>query len=406
MTDPVEPSQGRLLAAGLVYGVLACWVATIYMTVLVADGLGRTDVGPEWWAHVIAVTLIAMSVEPVRRWLRRAVDDVVYGHHDDVFDVMTRLTRQIDPIVPGATSHSQPSVAQTIARSFTVPYVAIIDGDTETSSVGRRPADRDTADVPVTYQGEVIGHLLVSPRHPGARLSNRDLSLLGDLAHQLGVGMYAVRVSAQLQASRAEIVTAREEERRRIRRDLHDGLGPTLASMKLQLHAVQRLLDPEPAKAAALLGEVREEMDQTTAEIRRLVYGLRPPLIDELGLIAALRNHPAAHAGLTVTVRPDSLPELPAAVEVALYRIAAEAIHNVARHSGGARCDVTLDVDSAAVRLTVRDDGRGLPEALVEGVGMAAMRERAAELGGSMQLSTGPGEGATMATIIPLGRSS
>jgi two-component system NarL family sensor kinase len=403
LSKRTERSPGRVLAAVLVYGVLICWVASLYIGVLVADGLSDTNTDLDWWAHVIAVTLIAVTVEPVRRWLRRAVDDLVYGHLDDAFDVLNRLNRQIDSATPPINPDGDPSIAQTIARTLNVPYVAIVDGETETSVVGRRPADRDLADVPLTYQGEVIGHMYVASRHPGTRLSNRDMSLLADLAHQLGVGMYAVRASLQVQASRAALVTAREEERRRIRRDLHDGLGPTLASMKLQISAVQRLLEPDPGRAAAMLEEVRSAMNETTADIRRLVYGLRPPLIDELGLIAALRNHPAAQATMELTVRPEVLPDLPAAVEVALYRIGSEAIHNAVRHSGGRHCEVTIGVQSNVVRMDISDDGRGLPERLVDGVGVSAMRERAAELGGSVNLANNDDRGTTVTTIVPLG---
>jgi signal transduction histidine kinase len=393
----------RWLARTLVSLVLLGWIATVYVTVLVADGLSTTNSHIDWWAHVIAVALIAITIEPVRRWLRLTIDDVVYGHLGDSYTVITELTRQIDVATPTDPSATDPSLARMIARTLNVPYVAIVDGDMETSVVGVRPSDRDLADVPLTYQGAEIGHLYVAPRHPSTSLSNRDLKLLADLAQQLGVALYAIRASEQVQASRAALVTAREEERRRIRRDLHDGLGPSLASMKLQLTAASRLLDAEPGRAAGLLGEVRDNMDETTADIRRLVYGLRPPLIDELGLITALRNHPSAHSGLTVTVEPDELPDLPAAVEVALYRIASEAIHNAVRHSGGQRCTVTIEAAADEVRMRISDDGRGLPEPLVGGVGIAAMRERAAELGGTVELVSH--DGTTISTVVPL-RSS
>lgn len=397
---------GRALAAVLVYAILICWVASIYIAVLAADGLSNTNSAVDWWAHVTAISLIAVTVEPVRRWLRRAVDDVVYGHLEDAYDVLTRLNRQIDPDEngPSATARGlDPSAAETIARSLHVPFVEIRDGDTVTSTVGCRPADRDLADVPLSYRGEVIGRLSVASRHPGTRLSNRDLQLLTGLARQLGVGMYAVRASQQVQASRAALVTAREEERRRIRRDLHDGLGPTLASIKLQLTAVQRLLTQDADRASKILDEVRQEMNQTTAEIRRLVYGLRPPLIDELGLIAALRNHPVAQADIEVSVSPDAIPELPAAVEVALYRIASEAIYNTARHSGGRRSDVLITVTEDEVLMQITDDGGGLPGALVEGVGISAMRERAAELGGTVELGRAGVGGTTVTAVMPIG---
>jgi signal transduction histidine kinase len=391
------------LATTLVSLVLLGWVATVYMAVLVADGLSATNSHIDWWAHIIAVGLIAVTIEPVRRWLRLTIDDVVYGHLGDSYNVITEFSRQIDVAPRTDPTADDASLARMIARTLNVPYVAVMDGDVQTSVVGVRPSDRELADVPLAYQGSEIGHLYVAPRHAGTSLSNRDLKLLSDLGQHLAVALFAIRASEQVQASRAALVTAREEERRRIRRDLHDGLGPSLASMKLQLTAVARLLDAEPGRAADLLDEVRDGMDETTADIRRLVYGLRPPLIDELGLIAALRNHPSAHLGMTITVEPDALPDLPAAVEVALYRIASEAIHNAVRHSGGQRCAVTIDVDADKVRMRISDDGRGLPEPLVGGVGVSAMRERAAELGGIVELTTD--RGTTVTTVVPL-RSS
>ena len=400
-TSPASASRAaRWLATVLVSLVLLAWVATLYVLVLVADGLSETNSHVDWWAHLIAVALIAVTIEPVRRWLRLAVDDVVYGHLDDAYSVMTELSRRIDVATPTEGTGADPTLARTIARTLNVPYVAIVDGDTETSVVGRRPSDRELADVRLSYQGAEIGHLYVAPRHAGTSLSNRDLKLLRDLAQQLAVALYAIRASEQVQASRAALVTAREEERRRIRRDLHDGLGPNLAAMKLQLSAVTRLLGVDPGRAAIMLAEVREGMDETTADIRRLVYGLRPPLIDELGLVAALRNHPSARAGLSVTVHPDQLDELPAAVEVALYRIASEAIHNAVRHSGGRRCQVCIEVDEDEVRMTISDDGRGLPDPLVDGVGVSAIRERAAELGGTVDMSSNGGT--TISTVVPL----
>jgi len=396
----VRARSARWLAAALVGFILVGWAATVYGLVLIADGLSPANDHIDWWAHVIAVALIAATAVPVWRWLRLSIDDVVYGHFGDGSAAITRLNHQIDNRAPSPPAGLDSSLAAMIARTLNVPYVAIVEGETEAGVVGTRPSDRDLADVPLTYQGNELGHLFVAPRHPRTSLSNRDLNLLSELGQQLAIVMFAIRASEQLQSSRAALVTAREEERRRIRRDLHDGLGPSLASMKLQLTAVDRLLMVDPHRAASLLSEVRDGMNKTTTDIRRLVYGLRPPLLDELGLVAALRNHPSAQAGLTVTVEPDELPELPAAVEVALYRIASEAIHNAARHSGGQQCRVTIEVRAEQVCMTVRDDGRGCPEPLIEGVGVASIRERAAELGGAVEVFNATGT--TVRTLVPL----
>ena len=221
-----------------------------------------------------------------------------------------------------------------------LPYVAVTEGDTTSSVDGRRPAGHAVEQVPLTYRGEVIGHLAVASRHPGTRLPNRDLRLLTGLAHQLAIGMYAVRASQQIQASRATLVTAREEERRRIRRDLHDGLGPTLASMKLQLD-----------RGAAAVGA--DDAGSGRPVARRGARGTwtRPRPISAAWFTGCARRCSTSSAWSPRSAEPSRdatgpagergtrtrCPTLPAAVEVALYRIASEAIHNAVRHSGGRR---------------------------------------------------------------------
>lgn len=397
---------GRVLATALVWGVLATWAAVVWTAVLVADGLGREHGHPRWWAQALAAVLVAVTIVPLRRWVQRGVDDVVYGHHDDALAVVDRINRQLDSGGTVSSGGEGSSIAATIARALGVPFVAVVEGDVEISVAGPRPSPRDLTTIPLVYRDQPIGQVVVAMRRSGTPLSPRDLELLADLGRHLSVGMFAVRASAQIQASRAGLVTALEDERRRVRRDLHDGLGPSLASMKLQLVAAQRLLDSGPDQASAILDDVRDQMNQTTSEIRRLVYGLRPPLLDDLGLISALRNHPGSHAGIPVTVTPENVPPLPAAVEVALYRIATEAIHNAVKHSGARRCGVTVDVRAKDVVVTIADDGRGLPEPLVAGVGVAAMRERAAELGGSVRFGPNLDGGTTVTTVVPLDGSS
>ena len=215
------------------------------------------------------------------------------------------------------------------------------------------------------------------------------------------------RLTVDLQRSRERLVAAREEERRRLRRDLHDGLGPQLASQTLKLEAARETIRTDPDRAEALLGQLIDKSQGQIAEIRRLVYALRPPALDELGLVGALRETAAQGelSGLRVSfIAPDRLPPLPAAVEVAAYRIIQEALTNVIRHARAGSCRVTLALNEAAgtLALEVTDDGLGLPAEVRAGVGLVSMRERAAELGGVCRVEAGPDGGVRVAASLPL----
>jgi signal transduction histidine kinase len=203
------------------------------------------------------------------------------------------------------------------------------------------------------------------------------------------------------------LVTTREEERRRLRRDLHDGLGPTLASLAQRLDTARILVPRDPNAAVALLGDLTAQVKTTITDIRRLVYALRPPALDELGLVSALREH-AAHYnesnGLSISMEaPERLPPLPAAVEVAAYRIVLEALTNVARHAHARTCHIHLELREAQVLyLEVTDDGGGLPKDYHAGVGLTSMRERAMELGGECRIEPGPTHGIRVVARLPL----
>ncbi|HEX2054320.1 MAG TPA: cache domain-containing protein [Actinomycetota bacterium] len=218
---------------------------------------------------------------------------------------------------------------------------------------------------------------------------------------------------ATLQRARERLVTSREEERRRLRRDLHDGLGPMLAGLTLKLGAVRWLLSRDPATAETRLAELEGDVAGIIADIRRLVYDLRPPTLDDLGLVGALQASAAryspegghgngASGGLRTLVEvPEDLPNLPAAVEVATYRIVDEALTNVVRHAGARTCRVRLWQDGG-LHVTISDDGVGLPDNRRAGVGLTSMRERAAELGGTCALETPPEGGTRVTVYLPL----
>jgi signal transduction histidine kinase len=259
--------------------------------------------------------------------------------------------------------------------------------------------------LPLVHSGERIGTLLIGARTLGETLGAADRRLLEEFARRASAAASAVALSVEVQRSRERLITAREEERRRLRGDLHDGLGPTLAGAVLTIDAARRVLGSDAEAADALLDRVAASLEDSVADVRRLVYGLRPPALDQLGLAGALRQKAAALSGggalSCEVVAPDPMPSLPAAVEVAAFMIAQEALTNVARHAHARQASVRLAIGHG-LRLEIHDDGRGLPEHPRAGVGLTSMRERASELGGSLALSTPRGGGTLVRVELPL----
>jgi signal transduction histidine kinase len=397
----------------LVYGALTGGVAMVYL--LVAGGLGvLLQASGSLGLSLLGVGIVALVVQPARDQLQRAVNRLMYGERDDPYAVLSRLGQRLEAaLAPEAVLLN---IVETVAQTLKLPYAAIAlaragevqapGADFPVVAAFGVPAG-ETLRLPLAYQGEVIGRLLVGPR-AGERLSAVDRRLLADLARQAGVAAHAVRLTADLQRSRERLVSAREEERRRLRRDLHDGLGSQLAALHLRADTAVAMIPADPDAAQAVVAELRDEIRAAVADIRRLVYELRPPALDELGLAGALRALAAqcsAPGGLRVAVEaPEALPPLPAAVEVAAYRIAQEALANVVRHAGAARASLRLEV-AEALQLDIADDGRGLPADYRAGVGLGSMRERAAELGGSVGVSNRPTGGAQVVVRLPLARA-
>ncbi len=255
---------------------------------------------------------------------------------------------------------------------------------------------------PLTYQNESIGELIIAPRAPDEPFSSADQRLLADFARQAGVAAHAVQLTKDLQRSRERLVMAREEERRRLRRDLHDGLGPALAAQILKLGSARALFAQDSAAADKLLAELEHDIEAALADIRRLVYDLRPPVLDQLGLVAAIRQTAKQYdATLAICVdAPETLPALPAAVEVAAFRIAQEALTNVVRHAHAHECVVRIKIEDQFV-MEIRDDGRGLPATHRAGVGLNSMRERAAELGGACVIKSDANRGTHVRVELP-----
>ncbi|HET8628616.1 MAG TPA: sensor histidine kinase [Thermomicrobiales bacterium] len=399
-----------IINRALVYGGLTLAVVGGYAVLVGYLGtLLRT--GTDLPISLLATGVIAILFQPLRERLQRGVNRLLYGERDEPYAVISRLGRRLEETL--APDAILPTIVETVAGALKLPYAAIAlrSGAERTIAAATGAPPPDPVRLPLAYRGEPVGELLLAPRAPGEPFSLADRRLLDDLARQAGVAAQAVRLAdearhlaAALQASRERLVTAREEERRRLRRDLHDGLGPALASQALTVDTALLLLERDPPAAAALLEAVREQSQAAVAEIRRVAYALRPPALDDLGLVGALRDAASKYAGteLDVTVEaPETLPPLAAAVEVAAFRIAQEAVANVARHAHARRCTVTLAV-GAALEVAIADDGVGIAAGRRAGVGLTSMRERAEELGGTCAFEANPGGGTRVIARLPL----
>lgn len=388
----------------LVYGGLTAAVLAAYGLVVVALSVALPG-APEWRWSVLVVAAVAIVAYPLREWLQRAVNRLTYGDRDHPGIAMSRLARRVaDTLTPAALL---PAAAETIGQALRLPYVAVALDGTRDQSVDRPVAAYGTPRgepyrIGLVHQGEPVGTLLLGHRGGSEQFTPADLRVLDDVARQLAVAAHAVRLTEDLQRSRERLVLAREEERRRLWRDLHDGLGSALAGLVLHAGNARRALPGDPEAATGWAVRLEDGIGAAMGEVRRIVEDLRPSSLDELGLVGALRRQ-AESLPVRVTVEaPPELPPLPAAVEVAAYRIAVEALVNAARHSQADRATVQVDLCDGSLRVQVSDPGIGLPARPRRGVGLQSMRERAAELGGECTAGQGPGGGTMVQAVLPL----
>lgn len=384
--------------------------AVLYLVVVgafaaaLADGVGA---GP-----VVATGLVAVSLQPVRAFVQQAVDRWVFGDRDDPDHALAGLSRRLGD----TDSDPLAVVAEVVRSSLRLASVTIVwVDDTGAEVVGARavgdvPNGEETRR-PILFEGRHVGDLVVHSTQGASTANAAEERLLTELAGAAGAVVQAIRSADDLARSRGLIIRAREEERRRLRHDLHDGLGPTLASVAMGLDAAANRLASDP-ELSNLLHDLDRALRDAIADIRRLVAGLRPPAIDDVGLVPALREQArdlAARSrrpdgtGLVIeVVAQPGTPVLGAAVEVATYRIAIEAMTNVLRHADATHCRVRLAADDDSVEVTIEDDGRGIAASSSTGIGLESMRNRAAELGGRLHVGDRPGGGTLLTAVLPL----
>ena len=372
-------------------------VVSIYAVIVIAVAALVPD-HHAWWLSAIAAAVAALLLIPLREKLQRAVTRVVYGRWHEPYEVLADLGERleaaadVDRLVEAAVTELTTGLDLREVSVRSLDGTAVAGG---TTGAG--------ATIALQAYGTTVGWLTYRP--PERQLSAAEQRLVRDLARQLGGALHARLLREDLQKARERLVLAREEERRRLRRDLHDGIGPALAGLTLKTETARALLPPGSDGASQQLHNLSEEIRRTVVDVRRLVEGLRPPALDELGLAGACTQaveRLTAGADLAVSVHASGdLPALPAAVEVAAYRIVVEAVTNTVRHASARHCDVSLALTPAGLAVTITDDGTGFRTPGDHGNGLAIMRERAEELGGAATV-TGAAPGVIVAAQLPV----
>ena len=378
-----------LAMSGTVVGIYA---------VVVAAAASLAPYHHTWWPPALAAGIAALLLIPLRETLQQAVTRIVYGRWHEPYEVLADLGERleaaadIDRLLDAAVSE--------LTTGLDLRDVSVRDAR---GAAVAGDGTRTGVTIPLQAYGATVGCLTYRP--PERQLSASEQRLVRDLARQLGGALHARLLRDDLQRARERLVLAREEERRRLRRDLHDGIGPALAGLTLKTETARALLPPGSDGASRQLHDLSEEIRQTVVDVRRLVEGLRPPALDELGLAGACTQaveRLTAGADLAASMHASgNLPALPAAVEVAAYRIVVEAVTNTVRHASARRCGVSLDFAPTALAVTVTDDGTGLLTPCDHGNGLAIMRERAEELGGAVTVS-GASPGVIVTAVLPV----
>ena len=328
----------------------------------------------------------------------------MYGQRSNPYAALAGISQHLDQASSDTGALS--AVAAAIADALRLPYVAITLSGASAPAATVGVLEYESVELPLRHGGTEVGQLIVGLRRGERRLSSRDEILLADIARLAAAAAHEVILAADLRRSRERLIVTREEERRRLRRELHDGLGPALAGMALGVAAAGRAAQRGDPNAAGLLTNLQDDVEDLLSDVRRISRDLRPAALDELGLVNALRQRAeaitdASNGHPLVRVDADGIPALPAAVDVAAYRIVSEALSNAVRHADAFLCTVRMRADGS-LHVEVCDDGRGLPDEIPRGVGLDSMAERAAELGGSCVIESSAASGTTVRVELPL----
>lgn len=387
---------GIVVRRTVAYTVASAMLVGLYVGTVTVGQTVMGGRGPD----VVASAVVAVAAVPLLSAVQRALERLFFGDRRDP----DRVARQLAERLAGTAEELLPLVVAEVAHSLRLPYVAV---ELEDGAVAASAGPAGTVEglrVPLRHGGRVLGWLVAGRRSPSEPLGGHERRLLERVASHAGLAVHSATLSRELRQTAARLRVARAEERARLQRDLHDGLGPALGAIAMRAEAARNLLRSasSPDRLDQVLASIEQQTEGAVGEVRRIIQDLQPQVLDEHGLFAALDQlAETVPEDLALTVTATDRRPLPPVVELAVYRIAAEALRNVVRHARARRADVTLHRSDGELELTVADDGVGLGDDPF-GVGMTSMRARAEQLGGRLEVTDGPGAGTVVSVTIPL----
>lgn len=389
----------------IVYVLLTlCVVGSYVLVVGYLSVLFQDD--NNFWVSLLATGVIAVFFQPLRHHLQRGVNRLIYGEWANPYQLLILLGKRVEKADDPASALVL--TADTVAQVLKLPYVAIAlrFGEEMQVIAAHGPSQEKVSKIALLYGGQVIGELRVAPGSAGAPFSDADQNLLFDLARQVSVTAHAYILAYNLEQARLRLVNERGEARRQLGSDLHDGVANQLVGLNRQLELAQKEIFSDPGRSEGQLAEISQRLSALTSQVRKLAHQLYPPELELLGLVGALKEYLQTHPNPQVHLEvQNSLPQLPAEIETAIYYISLEALSNIFQHAQAQTCYIRLGISAdgwkTSVYLEIRDDGRGLSGMSHEGLGLLSMQARAVEVGGTCKIQSAEGSGTTIFIRIP-----
>lgn len=388
----------------LVWSLMTTIVIAIFILIVgVAGNIINSPSNPVLSAA--ATALVAVIFQPVRYRVQTFINRFLFGLRDDPMTVISQIGEHNQS--GNAPDHLMSEIVATIAHLLKLPYVNVelMDGDIPHSAAVYGHEVKDTVLFPLIYQNKAVGSLIVGTRTPEQPFTNADMRLLETISWQVAALAHILLLNADLQRSREHLVQVADRERQRLQRDLHDGLGTELSAQMLKIGTAKAHIHQNPDRADELLTDVEHKLIGAVGEVRRLIHNLRPPVLDQLGLIKSIElfieDYRQRDFEITLFT-PAQMPRLSPVIEIATYRIIQEAVTNVVKHAQATHCTVQLELNDS-LKICVSDNGIGIPTSYTQGVGMGSIQERAEELGGSVHiLQPDNGTGTVIQATLPI----